>query len=812
MLRENVKLAWRNLTKNRISSFINIAGLTVGTAVAILTGLWLHDELSFNTWHANYNRIAKVVIKADDPHWGKFMGSVLSYPLIYEVKNKYAGEFERVVRATWVTNEILGAGEKKMSCTGQYMDPGAPDMFTLKMMRGSRSGLAGMHSILLAQSVATGLFGSSDPIGQTVVIGKNIDVTVTGVYEDLPMNTDLHPIRYIAPFDLWVSNNDWVNTTTAQWYNHYLRCFVEIKPGANFSGIDRKIRDIETDGLQHFSDENSKGEMAARPQIALYPMSKWHLEAADVHANKSDISPWRMVKLVGMIGAFVLLLACINFMNLSTARSERRAREVGIRKAIGSLRRQLVTQFFAESLVLVGIAFVLALLVTGASLGWFNGLAAKDMRIPWSSPVFWVVGFGFVVVTGLIAGSYPALYLSSFRPVTALKGTSRMGKGSVTPRKVLVVLQFTISIALINCTIIILQQVGFAKDRPVGYSRDGLLMVNMRSAEYYGKLDLIRNELLKTGVVGDVSESMGRVTELASNNGGFDWIGRDKNKDQNYGTLAVSPDYGKTVGWQFVMGRDFNRNSVLDSTGMVINESAMKEMGLRNPIGTVVTWTWWMDRSQVIKYRIIGVVKDMVVGSPYDPTGPIVYYQKGFNGGVDWMEIKVKPGVAMSRALPEIAGVMKRLVPSAPFDYEFADEDYARKFAAEVRMSTLAGFFAALAVFISCLGLFGLASFTTEQRTKEVGIRKVLGATVVGVWRLLSTEFAMLVGISLLIAIPVAWYVMDRWLMSYSYRITISGWVFVASGVGALVVSLATVSWQAVRAAVANPVVALRSE
>lgn len=813
MLRENFKLAWRNLQKNRISSFINIAGLTVGTAVAILTGLWLYDELSFNTYHDNYDRIAKVAIKGKDPrHEADFVSPTLSYPLTFELREKYREDFKRMVRSAAVGPEILTAGEKKMSCQGQYMDEEAPDLFSLRMVSGSRAGLSDMHSILLARSVATALFGDADPVGKAMLIGKNTAVTVTGVYEDLPMNTDLHKIRYLAPFGLWLSENEWVKTTTSEWFNHYLHMYVELKPGSSFADVDRRIADIEAENLRHLNDQNSKGELAIQPQITLYPMAKWHLEAADKFRRDSEMSPSRMVWLVGLIGAFVLVLACINFMNLSTARSERRAREVGIRKAVGSLRQQLIVQFFGESLVLVAIAFATGLILAQASLDWFNQLAAKQMDIPWANPWFWLIGFAFIVVTGVIAGSYPALYLSSFQPVKALKGNARLGRASVVPRKALVVLQFTISVALINCTIIILQQVRHAQDRPVGYSREGLIMVNMRSDDFYGKKDLMRAELLKTGVVEEMAESMGKVTELASNNGGFEWPGYDPNKEQNYGTLAVSPEYGRTVGWQFVMGRDFNRDSPVDSSGMIINESAMRAMGLKEPIGTPVTWTWWMDRSRVMRYRIIGVVKDMIVESPYAATKPIVYYQKGLNGGVDWIEIKVKPEVAMNRALPKIAAVMKKIVPSAPFDYQFADDDYALKFASEIRMSKLAGFFAVLAVVISCLGLFGLAAFTTEQRTREVGIRKVLGASVIEVWRLLSKEFAVLVGISLLIAIPVAWYIMEHWLMNYNYRVTISVWVFVASGFAALVVSIVTVSYQAVRAAIMNPVSALRSE
>ena len=810
MLRDYFRIAWRNLLKNRTSSFINISGLAVGIAVAILTGLWLYDEFTFNTYHDNYERIAKVEIKNVGPH-GPSMGPVLSYPLVLELKEKYKEDFQRMVVASWTAGKILSTGDKQLSCDGQYMDREAPGLFGLKMVRGTRAGLSDMRSVMLAQSVAKALFGESDPTGRTIQLDGTA-VKVTGVYEDLPLNTDLHKVRFISTFELWLSQNDWTKRTGTEWFNHYLRMFVEIKPSTTFASVDRRIKDIEMNNIRHSEDENTVNERNSNPEVALYPMSKWHLEAADQRRRDSDIAPGRLVWLVGLIGAFVLILACINFMNLSTARSERRAREVGIRKAVGSLRIQLITQFFGESLLMVFVAFAVALLLASATLGWFNQLAAKQMTIPWANPWFWMASLLFIFITGIIAGSYPALYLSSFRPVKALKGNVRPGRDSVLPRKVLVVLQFTISVALINCTIIILQQVRHAKDRPVGYDREGLLTLNMRSGEFYTKRDLIRSELLKTGVVEETAQSMGKVTELASNNGGFSWAGYDPNKEQNYGTIAVSPEYGRTVGWQFVQGRDFDRNSPLDSAGMIINESALKSMGLKDPVGTDITWTWWMDKTQVMHYKIIGVIKDMVVESPYAPTKATVYYQKGLNGGYSWMEIKVRPGVVMSRALPKIAAVMKQLVPSAPFDYQFVDEDYAQKFALEDRMSKLAGFFAALAIFISCLGLFGLASFTAEQRTREVGIRKVLGASVAGVWRLLSKEFVILVLVSLLVAMPVAWYIMGHWLTNYNYRISISVWVFVASGAGALLISLVTVSWQAIRAAVANPVKSLRTE
>lgn len=810
MLKNYFKIAWRNLLRNRISSIINISGLAVGMAVAMLTGLWLHDELSFNQFHVNYDRIAKVSINGVSPD-GPWLGSTLSYPLVEEMKTNYSGEFRRLVRSTG--NEcILSSGDKKITRIGLYMDEEAPDMFTLKMIRGTRAGLHERHSILLSASTARSLFGGADPLDQLVHINGKSNVKVTGVYEDLPLNTDLHKIQFISTWDLWLSENDWVRQGPShEWFNHFLQLYAEIKPGATFAAVNARIRNVEMDHIRHMTDENTRQEMARVPKIALDPMADWHLGAGD-RGVAAESSARQMIWMVTLIGAFVLLLACINFMNLSTARSERRAHEVGIRKAIGSLRRQLVVQFFCESLAMVGFAFLLALALTVLSLNWFNQLAGKEMRLPWGSMLFWSVCVVFIFITGIIAGSYPALFLSSFQPLKALKGTFRLGPGAAIPRKVLVVCQFTLSVALINCTIVVLRQVQHARERPVGYTREGLLMMRMKTDDLNGKYDLARNELLHTGVVADFAESMGPVTGMWSNNSGFDWQGKDINKDPNFGTLAVSADYGRTIGWQFIKGRDFTRAMAGDSLGMVINESAMKVMGLQDPIGADVTWTWWMDKTKVLHYKIIGVVKDMVMQSPYDNTRPIVFYQKGFNGGTNFALIKVRPGVAMHRALPAIEAVMKELMPGAPFDYTFADEEFALKFVAEERISKLGKLFAALAIFISSLGLLGLASFTAEQRTKEVGIRKVLGASVLHLWGLLSKEFVYLVGVALLIAVPLAYWCMHQWLQSYAYRTEISWWVFALSGGMALVITLVTVSFQAVRAAVMSPVKSLRAE
>jgi putative ABC transport system permease protein len=808
MVKNYFKIAWRNLFKNKVSSFINIGGLTVGIAVALLIGLWIYDELSFNKYHQNYERIAQIMVRGNDSKEGPFINNSLQYPLATELQTTYKNNFKHIIRASWIQDYILSAGEKKLSSTGQFMDQGAPEMFTLKMLKGSRDGLRDPHSIMLSASTAKALFGNADPMDQLVMISNKMNVKVSGVYEDLPLNTQFHNIKFFSTWNLWVSENDWIQKrATNDWHNHFLKLYAEIKPGYDFESVNNNIKDAELQNIKNL--EGYKEDVARNPQVFLQPMSNWHLYPV-TRAGITDDKPVRMVWLVSIIGMFVLLLACINFMNLSTARSEKRAREVGIRKTMGSMRKQLVYQFFSESFLVVILSFVLACFVVIIFLPWFNNLSAKQMNIPWNDSNFWLMCIGFIFITALLAGSYPALYLSSFKPVKVLKGTFRVGRFAAIPRKALVVMQFTISVALIISTIVVYRQVQFAKDRPVGYTREGLIMVEMKSDDFNGKYDLFRTEFLNTGVVTELSESMGKVTEVASGNNGFDWKGKDPNKEESFGTLAVTHEHGKTVGWQFIAGRDFSRTNASDSSGVVINEAAEKYMGLENPAGESITWKWHDDEPK--PYKILGVIRDMVMESPYEPVEPTLFFVKALNGGVSWINIRINPAVAMSSALPKIEAVFKKLVPTAPFDYKFVDQDYALKFSAEERISKLAGFFAVLAILISCLGLFGLASFVAEQRTKEIGVRKVLGASVFDVWQLLSKEFVLLVILSLFIAAPIAYYFMYGWLLNYQYRAELSWWIFAIAGIGALAITLLTVSFQAIKAAIANPVKSLRTE
>jgi predicted permease len=805
MIGNYVKIACRNLFKNSFFSLINIFGLAIGMTVAILNGLWIWDEFSFNKYHQNYDRIAMVMTEGTDKGEA-YLNHSLSYPLAAGLQTNYQESFKHLVRASWVSEYILTAGESKISRKGQFMDDGAPAMLSLKMISGSWAGLKDPYSIMLSASTAKGLFGDLNPVDRIVRINNKTNVKVTGVYEDLPLSSQFYEVKFFAPWQLWEAEHEWVRKRAVhEWNNHFLRMYAEIQPGVSIEKAALHLKGPEREYQANFDAPPG----VSIPHLLLRPMSKWHLYT-DFRQGVADHEPVRFVWMVGIIGIFVLLLACINFMNLSTARSAKRAKEVGIRKAIGSVRWQLVSQFFSESLLIAILAFIAALFFSWLLLPWFNGLAAKEIAMPWLNPWCWLSALSFVFITGLLAGSYPALYLSSFQPVKVLKGTFRAGRFAAVPRKALVVVQFTVSVILAISTIIVYRQIQFAKDRPVGYTPEGLIMVEMKSQDFYGKNDLLSAALKRTGVVSEMSASMGAVTEIASGNNGFYWKGKDTAKVESFGTLVVTPDFGKTVGWQFVDGRDFSAQLATDSAGMVINEAAARYMALQRPVGEMVRWTW--RDTAVWQYRILGVVKDMVMESPYDPAEPTFFFLKAPNGSYNHLNIRVKPAVSMSAALPKIAAVFKELIPTAPFDYKFADEVYALKFAAEERVENLAMFFAILAIFISCLGLFGLASFVAEQRTKEIGIRKVLGASVFSLWRLLSKDFLLLVLLSCTIGIPVAAWLSGLWLQKYAYRTEISWWILVAAGTGALLITLLTVSFQSVKAALRDPAKSLRTE
>jgi putative ABC transport system permease protein len=790
MLKNYLKIALRNLIKNKESSFINVGGLAMGMAVAILIGLWIYEELSFNRYHQNYDSIVQVMQHQN--YNGEIRtDKAIPIPLGAELKRTYKNDFKHVALSSWTNAHLLTYGEKSVSRKGNFMEPDASQMLALKMTNGSTAGVRDPSSILLSQSVSKAIFGEADPIGQVIKL-DTANVKVIGVYEDLPHNTTFRDVSFIASWNLYASAEEVKNAAT-DWNQNSFQLFAQVAAGKEIAEVSAKINDTKLRAL-------GPDGASLKPQVFLQPMSRWNLYAEFKNGANTG-GKIQYVWMFGIIGIFVLLLACINFMNLATARSEKRAKEVGIRKAVGSLRIQLISQFYSESLMVAILAFILSLLMVWLSLPLFNVIADNKFTILWNNPFFWLLGISFSLITGLIAGSYPALYLSSFQPLKVLKGTFKAGHFSAAPRKVLVVVQFTVSVILIIGTLIVYRQIQFGKNRPVGYSREGLIMIRPYSTDYHDHFDALRNDLIQSGLITAVAESSSSITKGSRTSGGLSWTGKEPGMADEFTTVGVSIDYGKTVGWEFIAGRDFSGQFLTDSSGLVINEAAVKYMGLQQPLGTTVTW----DK----KYTIIGVIKNIVMTSPYEPVKPAIY---SITPEAGYLNIKLSPNASTSEALARIEAVCKKYSPVAPFDYKFADEEYARKFTDDQRIGIFALVFSVLAIFISCLGLFGLASFMAEQRIKEIGVRKVLGASTFSLWRLQSWDFLLLMMISLLIATPTAYYFMYNWLQNYQYRTELSWWVFATAGSGAIILTLLTVSYQSIKTALSNPVKSLRAE
>lgn len=794
MISNYFKVARRNLAKNKMYSFINITGLASGMAVAMLIGLWLYDELSFNKSFQNHARIAQVM-QTQNLGGNILTDKSLPAPTGKALRLSYAGYFRQIVSSTSEESHILSFKGLKFNKPGRFMEPGAAEMLSLDMVSGSRTGLSDPASVLLSESAATALFDGRNVLNEVIKIDNELVVKVTGVYRDLPHNTTFANMAFIAPWELFIARVPYGKKNQDEWNNNFTEVFVQLGDRADVATVSSAIAPVRANKL--------KGtDAATKPRVFLQPMDQWHL-----YSNWKDGfntgGRIQYVWLFGIVGVFVLMLACINFMNLSTARSEKRAREVGVRKAVGSLRGQLVGQFFSESYLVVFIAFVIAIGLAQLAMPYFNNMADKKMAILWTNPVFWGLALAFCLLTGLLAGSYPAFYLSSFKAVNVLKGAFRAGRLAYIPRQVLVVVQFTVSVTLIIGTVMVFRQIHYTKDRPIGYDRSGLVMIDMPTLDIQNHFEPFRAELLETGAIVEVTKSTTPLTEKRQNETGFTWRGKDMNRDQPFVTFGVTEEFGKTIGWKIKQGRDFSRQYSTDKLAVILNEEAVRFMGLENPVGETVTWG-----NQPL--HVVGVVEGMVMESPYEPVQHAIYYIAPWPARV--VTMRLRPGMRAPDALAKVEKVFRKYAPAVPFDYRFLDQEYDAKFRAEERIGQLAGFFTVLAVFISCLGLFGLASFVAAQRTREIGVRKVLGASVWGVWTLLSRDFAVLVVVAMIIASPVAYYILTSWLQKYEYHTGLPWSVFAWTGVGALAITLLTVSFQSLKAALTNPVKSLRTD
>ena len=794
MIKNYFKIAWRNLVKNKVYSLINIAGLATGMAVAMIIGLWIYDEVSANKHFKNYSTLYQVMM--NQTFDGK-RGSqqALPFPVAEELKAKYP-DFKGVAMCDWGSHHSLMYGDKKISKPGHFMGEEAVRMFSLNILNGDKNPLHDPYSIVLTDETAKILFGTENPVGKIVKLDNATALKVTAVVAKQPKNSSIS-FDYLIPFQLEEILYAYIKLYhKTNWGNNSWQVFVQLNDNASEKNVDAKIKNVV---LSHATDENTLKTII--PELFIHPMSKWRLYN-DFDNGKNTGGFIKYVRMFGILGLIVLIIACINFMNLSTARSEKRAREVGVRKAVGSGRGQLIRQFLSESMLISALAFLFALLLVFIALPYFNKLTDKDMSLQLTNPLFWGTMIAFTIITGLLAGSYPAFYLSSFNPVRVLKGNLKAGKSSSLPRKILVVVQFASSVILMIGTTIIYQQIQHGKDRPIGFNNKGLISVNW-SNDIGKNFAALKEELLSSGAASSVCQSNSPPTEIYSNNNGWEWKNSlPVEKSIPFSTITTTYDYMKTMGIKIIEGRDFSREFA-DSNGVILNQAAVKRMGLKNPVGEMLKWN---DKPMVV----IGVIPDIQMESPFRPISPLtIIFNQDWVGNID---VRINPNMPASKALSIMKPIFDKFNPSFPFEYQFADEQYAKKFNYEELVGNLAAIIAILAIFISCLGLFGLASFTAEQRVKEIGVRKVLGASVFNLWKLLSKDFVVLVLIACVIAIPIAWYAMNEWLKNYEYKISIGFGAFAIVVALSIAITLITVSFQSIKAALSNPVKSLRTE
>lgn len=790
MIRNYFKIALRNIIRTIGYSALNIFGLAIGMAVALLIGLWVYHQHSFDKFLPEHKSIYRVQRNFDSN--GDTLTFLTTSLKLADALLVQIPEIQYVAESDWMGSHGLNVGDKKVYLNGAIAGTDFFKIFQFSFIKGNvNTAFKDAYSIVLTQSTAKALFGNEDAINKAVRFDNANDLKVTGIIEDVPDNSSLS-FNYVVPATYIYQVNPDVKTDGLSSFSANNRqIFVKLKSGIAYAQVAPKIRDIE-----HTETGNTN---AMRSYVTLQPINRWHLYSNYVNGQDTP-GFFQYVKMFTIIGVFVLLIACINFVNLTTARSEKRAREVGVRKAIGSQRKDLVIQFLSEAFLLTGIAFIFSLAFVQLALPAFNELTGDRISIPYNNGYFWVLMCGCILFTSLLAGSRPAFYLSSFNPIKVLKGTIQSGREASVSRKVLVVLQFTCSVALIISTAIVYQQIQYAKDRPTGFDINRLMSSYM-SDDLYKNFTPLKNELIEKGIASSVTTATSPATNIWWHTDIDQWPGKNAGETVEMGVIQVSEDYFKTIGMTIAGGRNFANS--YDSTSVIFNEAAIKRLRIKDPINQKIMWN---DR----QYTIAGVVKDALMLSPFKAPDPTMFYCDPDPQGV--LMYRLSPNIKTQDAITQITAIFNKYNPSFPYTYSFADTDYAAKFSLEVLIGKLAGLFAALAVFISCLGLFGLAAYVAEQRKKEIGVRKVLGASVQQIWLLLSKDFVVLVLISCVIAAPVSFYFLRNWLMNYDYRINIGAGVFIVSALMALAITIITISFQAIKAAIANPVKSLRTE
>ena len=791
MFKNYFKTAWRNLAKNKKQAIINIAGLSVGLACSILIFLWVQNELSIDAFHAKSDRMYKVYER--EYYQDHIDGNYDTPGLLGEELKRKIPEVEDAVMLEEVNESTtLRVGDKLLKASGSGASSGFFNMFSYPLLQGSaNNALSSITGMAISKTLANNLFGSpQNAMGKVIRYNNVKNYSVTAVFDDIPKLSS-RKFDYLISWKALQEEQPWL----ASWQNSGPLTYVLLKPGTNAIAADKKL----TKFRNVYSNDSSA---AYHVELGLQKYSEVYLHN---HFENGKVSGGRIdyVHLFTIIAIFILLIACINFMNLATARSVHRAKEVGVRKVIGAVRPALIKQFIAESLLLTVCAVAVALLIVVLTLPLFNQVTQKQIQLPFENLLFWGSIIAITILTGLIAGSYPALYLSSFSPIKVLKGTTKLSAGAVWFRKGLVVFQFVLSVILIIGTIIISKQIKFIQNKNLGYDKENLFYIPIEG-NLVNKYQTFKTQLLQTpGTKAVTLISDGSPVRLDQWTNGVHWEGQDPTTKISFEHPDVNYDFIKTMGLQMAAGRDFSKDYPTDKNGFLVNETAAQDMNYKNPVGKFITVNGHHG-------QIIGVIKDFNFRSLHETIKPMVV---DFNDSLDYGSILVRTEAGKTeQAIASVEKLCHELNPEFPFTYSFVDEQYDKLYNSEQVVSKLSDAFAFLAVLISCLGLLGLVMFTAEQRTKEIGIRKVLGASVVNIVRLMSADFLKLVFIAIIIASPVAWWAMDSWLNNYAYKIDITWWIFAAAGGLIVLIALATISFQSIKAALANPVKSLRSE
>jgi ABC-type antimicrobial peptide transport system permease subunit len=795
MILTNFKIGFRNIIKNKGFFALNSGGLIVGLTAVLLISLWVYSELNFNKSLTNYNEVASVMLKRTFSD-GIRTGTGQPMQLAPVLRDEYGDNFKEIALCSRINDYNVKYNGQMILVDGRFVEPGMVNILDLQMISGNRDALQDLTSVLISESTSKRIFGTENALGKTIQISSALDVTVAGVYKDLPTNSTFKDIHFLGPWELLKQRANYEKRVG--WGNYWFQIYVQMQDGTDMASVSATIKDVFN---EKYIDRTREFE------LFLFPMSKWHLYS-EFENGVSVGGRIQYVTIFSIIGLFILLLACINFMNLSTAQALRRGKEVGVRKTLGSSRKQLIVQFFTESFLMIFFSFVIALVFAYVLLPGFNTITLKDVVIPFTEPSFWLICFTLISVTSILSSLYPSLYLSGFRPVRVLKGLKPDSKTPVSLRKALIVVQFAISGILIMGTLTVIGQINHVQDRPIGFDKELLVSVRINNKDVRESYAVIERELLASPHISQVTASDVKITRAYTTNGGsFNWRNKDPKLEPEFSTIRATLGFGDMINWKILEGRDFSADFPSDTLAFLANETAVKYMKLDNPVGETVYWG--EDRP----YKIIGVVEDMVTRSPFDPVKPALYILH--NGSfLSWVNVKIASDDpnTIEGALASMKQVFQKHDPNNIFSYSFMDEEHERKFNAINRIAKLVLWFSLVAIFISCLGVLGLSTYMAIQRKKEIGIRKVLGASIRTIWQMLSKQFIFLVLISLLIALPLGYYFSSQWLLEYSYRIQVNVWIFTMAGGIILGITLLTVSYQSIKSATSNPVDALRTE